>query len=176
MPRTVPKTVARTGRAAKKKASNRKARFMKSYSPEKGSVARHPAAARVDQRTRRRRRVRRPKKRSEEEEREVRGNAEDPRVSPMRSATRSLSALQLQGMEAARRRSKGTGSGQNHDSKTWRRPSFRTFHARNPCDSQARREFFGDDAQESCIDQRCSGRIDKRTTRRPRAARRAKRP
>jgi len=41
-------------------------------------------------------------------------------------------------------------------------PSFRTRHARNPCDLQVRREFSGDDAQESGIDRTCSRRLIRR--------------
>src|ERR1700686_1092351 len=79
-------------------------------------------------------------------------------------------------MGAARRQSKEPASDQNHASKTWRRPSFRSCHARNPCDSQARREFSGDDARESSIDRTCSRRIDTTTMRLPLAAHRVKRP
>src|SRR5713226_9717291 len=50
MPRTVPKTVAKAGRAVKTKATNRNARFMESHSPERDQSRDIQAAARVDQR------------------------------------------------------------------------------------------------------------------------------
>src|SRR6266403_5649876 len=50
MPRTVPKTVAKTGRAINKKTTNRKVRFMESHSPRKGRSCGIQAAAGVDQR------------------------------------------------------------------------------------------------------------------------------
>ncbi len=68
------------------------------------------------------------------------------------------------------------GSGQNHDSRTSHRPSCRTCYARNPCDSQVRREASGDDARESGIDRTCSRRIDTTPMRLPQAARRARQP
>ncbi len=122
------------------------------------------------------RRVSRLRKRSEEEERAVRWNAENPKDSPIRWANRSLSMRRLLRMEAARKQSKSPASGQNHDSKRWCKPSFRTCCARNPCDSQVRRESSGDDARESGIGRTCSRRIDTMTMRLPRAAHRAKQP
>src|SRR5256885_2265950 len=50
MPRTVPKTVAKTGRAINKKTTNRKVRFMESHSPGKDRSCGIQAAAGVDQR------------------------------------------------------------------------------------------------------------------------------
>src|SRR5882762_3750978 len=43
MPRTVPKTVEKAGRAANKRITNRKVRFMESHSPQKGLIARPPS-------------------------------------------------------------------------------------------------------------------------------------